>query len=64
MDKPEDKIRALAYDLWIEDGRQEGKADYYWWTAARRLAESGDPDMSKEDAEVERPPVVAGLTAH
>jgi hypothetical protein len=64
MDKSEEKIRALAYDFWMQDGQQAGKAEYYWWLAERQLAESGDLDRSKESDEVRMPPAVSGLAGH
>ncbi|TAE00571.1 MAG: DUF2934 domain-containing protein [Bacteroidetes bacterium] len=31
------QISYLAYQLWIADGRQEGKDDLYWFTAKGQL---------------------------
>ena len=36
------RIRELAYRLWEEEGRPEGRAEAHWEMASRRLA--GAPD--------------------
>ena len=64
MDDPQEMIRALAHDLWVEDGQQHGKSEFYWWKAERRLAESGDLDTSQQASDIELPPVIAGLPVH
>jgi hypothetical protein len=52
----EDRIRELAYQLWMGDGCQEGRQDEYWYAARRQLeaqaetpAEPADPHPSDED---------------
>jgi hypothetical protein len=29
----EDRIRAIAYDLWVAEGRPEGRAEHHWLKA-------------------------------
>jgi hypothetical protein len=29
----EERIRAIAYDLWLEEGRPEGRAEHHWLRA-------------------------------
>jgi hypothetical protein len=34
MDNTEDRIRALAHQLWVEDGCPEGREEEHWFRAA------------------------------
>jgi Protein of unknown function (DUF2934) len=36
----EQQIRERAYRLWEQDGRMDGRADEYWYAAARELAQT------------------------
>ena len=64
MDIEQNKIRDLAYALWTEDGSPDGNAEHYWLKAERQLAGDSDLDLSQEQADVELPPVLAGLPIH
>ena len=45
----EQRIRELAYHLWIKEGRPEGHHDEHWKEAARRIAgESGEEGLVPE----------------
>jgi DNA-binding response OmpR family regulator len=45
----EDRIRMTAYFLWEQDGRQDGRAEYYWEAAkAAREREIAADEMLKE----------------
>lgn len=45
MGSEHDKIRARAYDLWDQDGRQHGREQDYWLQAERELAAAGAMGM-------------------
>jgi hypothetical protein len=34
----EEEVRTTAYFLWEQDGRPDGRAEYYWWLALERVA--------------------------
>lgn len=34
----EDQIRAIAYALWLEEGRPEGRAEHHWFRASELAA--------------------------
>jgi hypothetical protein len=42
----EERIRRRAYQLWEEDGRQDGHAEDYWHRAVQ--------DLDREDADLQR----------
>jgi hypothetical protein len=44
----EERIRQRAYRLWQEDGSPEGRADDYWYRAARQIAAEGDDSAYPE----------------
>jgi hypothetical protein len=52
----EEKIRALAYQLWERDGSPEGKDDEYWHAARELLADEGELGANDDQSIV--PPVV------
>ncbi|MFJ5486179.1 DUF2934 domain-containing protein [Hansschlegelia beijingensis] len=37
----EDRIRELAYSMWEQDGRPEGRAELYWGRAKAQLEAEG-----------------------
>jgi hypothetical protein len=51
-----DRVRELAYFLWLEEGRPEGEAERHW-LAAEALIESGPAEVGRRtDGELgERP---------
>jgi hypothetical protein len=54
-DMHEEKIRALAYELWQKDGSPDGRADEYW-EAARTQVENeggGAPEEKRPEAVTE-----------
>ena len=46
----EHKVRARAYQLWMQDGCKEGRSDQYWFQAERELypkgGEAADPSQA------------------
>jgi hypothetical protein len=60
----EDQIRDLAYALWDEAGRPEGRDKEFWSRAERQLSESGDLDISETTTDVTTIAAVAGLPTH
>jgi len=46
MPNMEEAIRQRAYHLWSADGRPEGKAEYYWFSAQRDVMA---PPLEKHD---------------
>jgi hypothetical protein len=44
-DMIEDRIRARAYELWVQDGRIQGRSDEYWIQAERELL--GRPEKGR-----------------
>jgi hypothetical protein len=60
----QDRIRDRAYALWEADGRPDGRDGEHWTRAERELSEEAGLDLSEEDSEVKRPPLVAGLPIH
>lgn len=54
------KVRDLAYQLWEQDGRPDGKDHHYWHAAARLLADEGEiTDADDPVASLAIPAVVA-----
>ena len=45
----EDRVRVLAYQLWLEEGRPEGRAEHHWFKACE-MAQQGIviPDLGIE----------------
>jgi len=33
----EDRVKAMAYAIWLEEGRPEGRAEAHWFRALERL---------------------------
>ena len=58
----EDRIRALAYQLWEADGRPEGNAEFYWHRAATDCIEvvaTKNPVRRAKLTKVAKAPAVA-----
>jgi len=50
MDVDREKITQRAYQIWEQEGRPDGKADYHWWRATRELdQQAGVPSSTGED---------------
>jgi len=49
--RPTEEIAALAYRIWEEEGRPEGKSDEHWARAQRCLREQRVPlpDLSEKN---------------
>lgn len=47
----EARIRERAYALWVQAGREDGKADDFWYRAEREIREEGG-GAGAEDASV------------
>ena len=43
------KIRERAYQLWIEEGQPEGRADRHWEEAARLVDEEGKAGAARDN---------------
>lgn len=52
MDDREQKIRDRAYELWVQEGRPEGREGEHWSQAARELGYDDAP--SSDNNEVPR----------
>lgn len=53
MDKQlEQRVRERAYELWIQHGSQQGRADEYWYQAEREILaeQSTQPDNENHPA--------------
>lgn len=50
MTNDQEKIRQLAYDLWIADGRPEGREVEFWLRAESQILASAKPSGGKEKA--------------
>jgi hypothetical protein len=52
-------IRERAYHLWIESGRDDGKADAHWLTAQREILSASLGDLGRvtsgEAQKIEKP---------
>ena len=48
---PEERVRAIAYTLWLKEGRPEGRAEAHWMKANELAsAEVPQPDSLKKPA--------------
>lgn len=56
----DDKIRDRAFQLWDRAGQPDGREEEFWYEAEKELAGEGQTDISKENAEIDTPPVVPG----
>jgi hypothetical protein len=52
MNHREDRIREIAYFLWVEEGRPDGQANRHWWAAENRV--DSDP-LERKRVEGEPP---------
>jgi Protein of unknown function (DUF2934) len=59
MQDVEQAIRERAYELWIESGRDDGKADTHWLAAQREILSASLGDLgratSSEPQKIEKP---------
>ena len=55
MSAMEKAVRELAYELWEQAGRPDGRSDEFWF-AARAELESGAPAAEKREADAPVPP--------
>jgi hypothetical protein len=60
----EDQIRDLAYILWDEAGRPDGRDKEFWSRAERQLSEAGEIDISETEGDVTTIVAIAGLPTH
>ncbi|MCW5722613.1 MAG: DUF2934 domain-containing protein [Devosia sp.] len=42
----EQEVRAMAYFLWEQDGRPEGRDDHFWFQALERCRRRGERDAA------------------
>lgn len=52
----EDRIRARAYQLWLENGSPENMAEHFWLLAEREVAQGGVPERATPNVEDGEPP--------
>ena len=52
MQDIEQAIRERAYDLWISDGRQDGRAEAHWLTAQREVLASSLENLGSVSATI------------
>ncbi len=45
MERDHEKIRARAYEIWNQDGRQDGRDHEYWLQAERELSAAQGADQ-------------------
>jgi hypothetical protein len=62
MTDREDRIRELAYFLWLEEGCPEGQAERHWQAAEMRL-DSDDLERKRVEGEPPGDPVDDASTA-
>lgn len=55
MNKNDQRIRELAYDIWVSEGRPHGE-DARHWEMARKLAEAENGDLAEKPAGRTRKP--------
>jgi hypothetical protein len=71
MTDRDDRIRELAYLLWLEEGCPEGQSERHWQTARtlfdsdrdRKRIEGEPPGDSADDLSAASAPAVAGATS-
>ncbi|MFK4811659.1 DUF2934 domain-containing protein [Devosia neptuniae] len=56
----EGKIRNRAYLLWERAGWPQGRDQEFWRRAEEELAREDQLDLSKEDTEIKKPPLLPG----
>jgi hypothetical protein len=47
-DDREEKIRKRAHELWLQQGRPDGKPDDHWYQAEREI-DQGDGEIEGDD---------------
>jgi hypothetical protein len=59
---PEDRVRAVAFSLWIEEGMPEGRAESHWFKALELVnAEAATTKPARRTAAAAAPKKVAAL---
>lgn len=51
---PEDRVRAIAFSLWVDEGMPEGLADSHWFKALD-LANSAAPESAGAEESAAQP---------
>lgn len=51
---PEERVRAIAFSLWVDEGMPEGCADSHWFKALD-LANSAAPDLAAAEEPAAQP---------
>ena len=71
MTDRDERIRELAYLLWLEEGRPEGQSERHWQTAEtlfdsdqdRKRIEGEPPGDSADDSSAASAPALPGATS-
>lgn len=56
----EQKVRDRAFQLWDAASQPEGREQEFWYAAEQELAEQGQADISRDNAEMSKPPLMPG----
>ena len=59
-DIDEQKVRDRAFQLWDAAGQPEGREQEFWYAAEQELAERGQADISRDNAEMDKPSLMPG----
>ena len=51
---PEDRVRAIAFSLWVDEGMPDGRADSHWFKALD-LANSAAPESAAAEEPAAQP---------
>ena len=51
---PEERVRAIAFSLWVDEGMPDGRADSHWFKALD-LANSAAPDLAAAEEPAAQP---------
>jgi hypothetical protein len=61
---PEDRVRDIAFSLWLEEGRPDGRAEAHWFKALELVnAEGGAPAVKEPDKAKRKTPAAAAKKA-
>ena len=53
---PEDRIRAIAYSLWLEEGRPDGRAEAHWLKANALVVAQAEPNGASKTPPAKKAP--------
>ena len=58
----DDRIRAIAYSIWEEEGRPEGCSEEHWFRALALVASEAEPSTGLSSQTDLQPPETATMT--